>query len=134
MLDIHERDIGPALCQRCGECCRVRLRLANTDSRYRRFLRKIGYEVLPASAVGRDDCCDARHDARVDMGYCQHLEITGSEDARGFCCRVHGTDDLPDLCAQYNCVSWAKARGEYDERNGMLCVAQRALDALRAPT
>jgi hypothetical protein len=77
--------------------------------------------------------CDARHDVQLDMGYCQHLEIGGAEAARRFHYRIYGTEGLPELCAQYSCVSGAKARGEYDERNAMLGVAQRALDALGKP-
>jgi len=131
MLDIHERDIGPELCRRCAECCRIRFKLANTDSRYRRFLRQIGYRVLPAAAEGRADCCEKRHDARVDTGYCQHLEITEQGGDRRFRCRIYRTKDFPDLCAQYNCVSWAKVNDDYHEQNATLVAAQRALDGAR---
>ena len=130
-LDIHERDIEPSLCRRCAACCRVTFKLRDTTSRYRRFLRQIGYTVLPA-APGQVDCCAKKHDATVDMGYCKHLEIDQGDDGTTYRCRVHGTAELPELCAQFNCVSWAKANDHYTTSNALLVHAQRALDGLRA--
>lgn len=49
-LTITQRDISSELCQRCAACCRVALTLRNTDSRYRMFLRTLGFTVLPAEA------------------------------------------------------------------------------------
>ena len=131
-LDIHERDIGEALCRACAACCRVTFKLPDTNSRYRRFLRQTGWTVLPPARDDRADCCDAKHDATVDAGPCRHLV---SEDRGGTTlhrCTVHGTAAHPDLCADFNCVSWAKAHDTYSDRNSLLVSAQRALDRLRA--
>lgn len=38
---------------------------------------------------------------------------------------------MPELCAQFNCVSWAKANDSYTEKNALLVRAQQALDRLR---
>jgi hypothetical protein len=131
-LDIHERDIGSTLCQVCAACCRVTFKLRDTNSRYRRFLRQIGYNLLPAPASGQRDCCEKKHDATVDMGYCKHIEIERSPDGDVHRCRIYGTNDLPELCSQFNCVSWAKANDTYSDGNSLLVSAQQALDRLRA--
>ncbi len=131
-LDIHEADIGEQLCRKCAACCRVTFNLLETTGRYRRFLRRIGYSLLPPPAQGQADCCDKKHDVKVDMGDCQHLEVAELADGRSYHCRIHGADDYPDLCAQFNCVSWAKANDTYSARNPLLVRAQQALNRLRA--
>ena len=47
-------------------------------------------------------------------------------------CRIYGTSNYPELCAQFNCVSWAKANDNYTDNNSLLVSAQQALDGLRA--
>ncbi len=131
-LDIHERDISPDLCRICGSCCRVTFRLRDTTPRYRRFLRQIGYALLPPPTAGNPDCCEKKHDATVDLGFCRNLEVTESPDGPVHRCRVYGGPDFPELCEQFNCVSWAKANETYSTRNGLLVNAQRALNRLRA--
>ncbi len=130
-LDIHERDIGPALCGACGGCCRITLRLRETTPRYRRFLRRIGYALNPEPLAGSDDCCKERHPVTVDAGWCRYLEVTSSGGHTHYHCSIHDAADYPELCAQFNCVSWAKANETYDARNALLMRAQRALDRLR---
>ena len=130
-LDIHERDVGEALCRACAACCRVTFRLEGTNSRYRRFLRQIGWRVLPPAREGRADCCEAKHEATVDAGPCRNLVSEDHAGAPRHRCRIHGTAEYPDLCADFNCVSWAKAHDNYSEKNHLLVAAQRALDGLR---
>ncbi|MFN7956330.1 MAG: hypothetical protein U0610_31775 [bacterium] len=133
-LDLHERDIGSALCRACGGCCRITLRLRETTPRYRRFLRRVGYTLDPAPATGADDCCKERHPVTVDAGWCRHLEIGGDGAQPSYRCTIHDAHDYPELCAQFNCVSWAKANETYDARNALLVRAQRAWDRLRRET
>jgi len=104
-LDIHERDIEPGLCQTCAACCRITFKLRDTTTRYRKFLRQIGYTLLPPPAAGQQDCCAGKHNATVDMDYCRHLEINQHLNGNLYICRVYGTEDLPELCAEFNCVS-----------------------------
>jgi hypothetical protein len=133
VLDLHERDIGSSLCQRCGACCRVFVAINNADSRFRRFLRTTGASVIPPAVSGQQDCCDEDHDIQVDLGWCQHLEILDEADVgRRFRCKVYGTPEFPDLCAHYNCVSWAKFANAYDASNEILIQAQEAFNRLRA--
>ena len=131
MLDIHERDIESRLCKTCGACCRITLKLRGTTSRYRRFLRQIGYRLFPLPSSGAADCCGKKHDATADMGNCKHLEVSGEGDDQTYLCRIYASSTYPDLCRAYNCVSWAKANDNYSERNQLLVTAQKALDRLR---
>ena len=130
-LEIHERDIGPELCQACGACCQITFKLRDTNTRYRRFLRQIGYMLLPGPTQGQPDCCDKKHDVTVNMGYCKHLDIEHSRDGESYRCKIYNTGDLPDLCSQFNCVSWAKANDTYSASNALLNKAQQALNRLR---
>lgn len=127
-LSIHESQITSPVCRSCAGCCQVRLKLTGTDSRYRVFLRTLGFTVLPAREGDQEDCCDKVHDVDLDMGPCRHLEQTsqaGGETA--YRCKLHGTDRYPKLCSEYNCVSWAKAFNTYNAGNSMLLRAQTAL-------
>jgi hypothetical protein len=130
-LDIHERDIGSELCRLCAACCRVTFKLRNTTPRYRRFLRQIGYTLLPGAEPGKEDCCEKKHDATVDMGYCKHLEIGHPEGGDVYRCLIYESGRLPDLCVQFNCVSWAKANENYAQSNSLLVRAQSAKNRLR---
>ena len=129
-LDIHERDIDSRLCQTCGACCRVTFKLRHTTTRYRRFLRQIGYTLIPPAKAGKQDCCDKKHDTTVDMDFCTHLEIREFADGKTYRCRIYGTGRYPQLCEQYNCVSWAKANEAYNTKNPLLMTAQKALNSL----
>jgi hypothetical protein len=46
-------------------------------------------------------------------------------------CKIYNTKDLPDLCSQYNCVSWAKANDTYSPSNALIVRAQQAFNRLR---
>jgi Fe-S-cluster containining protein len=130
-LDIAEGDITSELCERCAACCRVKLDVVGTNSRYRAFLRKLGYAMTPVSPPGEADCCVKVHDVTLDMGWCKHLEISGAEPSQRLRCGVYNTSDRPALCADYSCVGWAKASDSYNETNPVLAKAQESLDQLR---
>lgn len=132
-LDIHERDIAPELCQECAACCRVRATVKDTDSRFRVFLRTTLREVMiaPAAELGQADCCDERHDITLDHGFCKHLESSTVEDRARHSCGLYGRAEMPSLCCQYNCVSWAKHEGAYHLENKLLVTAQQALNRMR---
>ena len=131
VIDIHERDIDSRLCQRCGACCRVYVIVPGADSRFRRYLRATGATVLPPLMDGDEDCCSDPHDIQVDLGWCQHLEVSSDECGETYRCKIHGSAEFPALCAQFNCVSWAKCSDAYDSSNALLVQAQGALTLLR---
>jgi hypothetical protein len=114
----------------CGACCRVELKISNTSTRYRRFLRQIGYNVLPPLEPEQADCCDKQHDVTLDMGYCKHL-LVKTDGGMECKCKIYGQAEFPQLCADFNCVGWAKAHETYSEKNGLLVAAQMALNRLR---
>lgn len=128
-LTITPRDIDSRVCQLCGACCRIYIPLPKTDSRYRMFLRGIGHTVFPAAKSATEDCCTKVHDARLDLGWCQYLRIAEDGQRPSYSCSLYGTTRFPQLCAQYNCVSWALAHNLYSPNNGMLRAAQSAFSA-----
>lgn len=130
-IDIRHADIGSRLCQRCGACCRVHLNLNNTDTRYRAFLRTLGFTLDPPAQAGQADCCEKRHNVRLDMGWCKHLEIGERDGHPHYRCRLYGKVEYPRLCADFDCVSWALQADTYNGRNRTLAAAQRALNRLR---
>lgn len=127
-LSIHESDISSELCQTCAACCTIKLQVAGTNSRYRKFLRTTGFKVEPVPAEGMDDCCEEQHDITINMGPCKHLKSVEVSTGRRFLCELHGSSRFPRLCAEYNCVSWAKARNNYTNANDLLMAAQKAFD------
>lgn len=129
LLTIHERDVTSELCQRCAKCCEIDITLAATNSRYRRFLRGVGFRLTPAAVEGRDDCCDDAHDATLHLGPCTHLQRDNVEGETLFRCGLHGDPRRPQLCEDFNCVSWAKAANTYTLNNHLLRAAQEALQA-----
>lgn len=136
-ITIHERDISSRVCRLCAACCRIKVLIPNTDSRYRTFLRKIGYSVLPAAPAASADCCDKVHDATLDLGWCKHLRLPTADSSSTYACSIYGSPEFPQLCAQYNCVSWAKSSNKYNPQNELLRKAQQALlsaQALETPT
>ena len=130
-MTIHETDIESNLCQTCGACCRILLKIPSTTPRYRKFLRRLNFNVLPPAEPGQQDCCDANHDVDIDMGYCPHLVVGGSEMSPEYSCSIYNREDYPELCLHYNCVSWAKANDRYDDTNSLLVGAQVALARIR---
>lgn len=132
-LDIHESDVSSSLCQSCAACCRVHVTVPATDSRFRSYLRAVGVTVLPpVPNAGDKDCCDQVHDIRIDLGACPHLVVPDEGAPQRYSCALHGADDYPELCRDYNCVSWAKSSNKYTESNELIAHAQRTLDVLRA--
>ena len=131
LIELKHSDITSELCQRCAACCRIEFNIANTDSRYRTFLRQVGLAVDPPPKEGQTDCCADRHNITVDLGYCKHLEILEEEGDRRFRCGVYGTSDYPELCAQFDCVSWALANNDYSDKNKRLVQAQTATNMVR---
>jgi hypothetical protein len=130
-IDITHSNITSDVCQRCAACCKISFKISNTSSRYRKFLRQIGFNVRPPMVDGTKDCCEDQHDITVDMGYCKHLEIYTEDSGTHYQCSLYGTDDLPELCTDFDCVSWAKFSGTYSGDNKTLVEAQDALDQVR---
>ncbi len=132
VLTIHERDISPAVCQRCARCCQIEIKLPNTDSRYRKFLRGVGMNLSPPVADGQDDCCDDPHEATLRLGPCMHLRSEETPGGPRYACALYGDSRRPELCEHFNCVSWAKVANLYNPRNELMACAQRAFEQARS--
>ena len=65
------------------------------------------------------------------MDFCKHLEISDLPEGKTYRRAIYGQGGYPELCAQFNCVSWAKANDTYTARNSLLVKAQEALNRLR---
>ena len=127
LLTITERDITSELCQRCASCCRsITVNVPSVEPRFRRFLRGIGLNVSPAADEGDEDCCDGTHDIRLEVGPCQHLKKRRGTAGTIYSCALYGRASRPQLCADFNCVSWAKVENSYNLNNPMLRAAQSA--------
>lgn len=131
VLTIREGDITPEVCRRCAACCRmILLQVPNMDARFRRFLRGVGFRLTPAPKEGAEDCCDGAHPTTVDLGPCCHL-VTGPAGADAtYECGIYGDPSRPQLCADFNCVSWAKVSNQYTQDNELLARAQEAWSRL----
>lgn len=132
-INVSHADICSSLCQRCAACCRILLKIPGTDTRYRRFLRAVGYSIAPPpdQANPNADCCDELHEITIDMGLCPNLQITEKDGAPFYHCVLYGRDNYPQLCADFDCISWAKYANRCDDSNSTLVAAQGALNLLR---
>lgn len=131
VLTIHERDITFEVCRRCARCCQIELTLPNASTRYRKFLRGVGLRLSPAPAEQRLDCCDMPHDVTVQLGPCGHLKSETVDGEAALLCGLYGDARRPQLCEEYNCVSWAKSLDRFTLDNEVLAAAQRARNRLR---
>ncbi len=102
------------------------------DGRFRRFLRAVGFDLTPAPKEGNDDCCDGVHATTVHLGPCRHLVTREGDTGAINECAMYDDPRRPQLCADFNCVSWAKANNNYTLDNQFLTRAQEAWLAVRA--
>ena len=98
---LQEKDITSDLCKRCGMCCEITLGVDETDYRQVEFLRAVVENYSFIEYVG-DGCVSLR---------CSHLKQTKlSDEDPHWECSIY--DDRPQLCKDYNCVSWAKVSND----------------------
>jgi hypothetical protein len=131
VLTIREADITSELCRRCAACCQISIQVPNLDARFRRFLRGVGFEVSPPPKEESEDCCDGTHASTVHLGPCRHLIRRDGEAGATHECAAYDDPRRPQLCADFNCVSWAKANNTYNLDNVLLVRAQAAWNVLR---
>ena len=134
-ITLTHSDITSELCLRCGACCcgancTVRMTV-NADPRFRRFLRTRGLDIEPPVKEDEKDCCDKTHDIEVAIPPCPHCEILEEKGETIYRCMIYESEDHPDYCADYNCVSWAKYSQVYNDKNELLVKAQTVLNKLR---
>lgn len=62
----------------------------------------------------------------------ERTQITVRDGVTLYGCKLYGTEDYPDLCDAFDCVSWAKHADAYKDSNTTLVAAQTALNLLRS--
>ena len=103
---LHEKDITEEVCQKCGICCSMDLKPSWKDPRMMAALRVMieGYDNITFTGDG----------IRI---HCSHLKETKME-WKSMKCDIY--DDRPQLCRDFNCVSWAKVSNNLEQYNRVL--------------
>lgn len=58
-----------------------------------------------------------------------HLRVeVNAQGKRKYTCSIYGSPRYPQLCQEFNCVSWAKFNNAYNSQNTALLEAQLAFD------
>ena len=104
---LQEKDITEDVCKRCGICCEIELKPNWTDSR-RMFW-------LGAIVENHDNITQTGRGIRIR---CSHLKQTKHATNPYWECDIY--EDRPQLCRDFNCVSWAKVTNDLTQYNRVL--------------
>jgi len=104
---LQEKDITEDVCQRCGICCEIELTPNWTDSRRLPWLRAI--------VENHDNITQTGSGIRIR---CSHLKQTKHATDPHWECDIY--EDRPQLCRDFNCVSWAKYSDDLTQYNRVL--------------
>ena len=104
---LQEKDITEDVCQRCGICCEIELTPNWTDSRRLPWLRAI--------VENHDNITQTGSGIRIR---CSHLKKTKHATDPHWECDIY--EDRPQLCRDFNCVSWAKYSNDLTQYNRVL--------------
>ena len=104
---LQEKDITEDVCKRCGICCEIELTPNWTDSRRLPWLRAIVENHDNITQTGSGICIR-----------CSHLRQTKHATNPHWECDIY--EDRPQLCRDFNCVSWAKYAGDTTQYNRVL--------------
>ena len=104
---LQEKDITEDVCKRCGICCEIELKPNWTDSR-RMFW-------LGAIVENHDNITQTGSGIRIR---CSHLKQTKHATNPYWECDIY--EDRPQLCRDFNCVSWAKVTNDLTQYNRVL--------------
>ena len=104
---LQEKDITEDVCKTCGICCEIELKPNWTDSR-RMFW-------LGAIVENHDNITQTGSGIRIR---CSHLKKTKHATDPHWECDIY--EDRPQLCRDFNCVSWAKYSNDLTQYNRVL--------------
>jgi len=107
---LQEKDITSELCKRCGLCCELTIAPATEDTRQLEYYRTV-VENHP-DITFNDGSLSIR---------CSHLKKTKHSPTPHWECSIY--EDRPQLCRDYNCVSWAKVANDTSRYNQVLEIA-----------
>ena len=101
---LKEADITEDVCKTCGICCSMELKPSWIDPRMMNAL-----EVMVEHSP---DIIFIGNGIRIR---CSHLK---GNDSVGYECGIY--DRRPQLCSDFNCVSWAKVSNNLDQYNKVI--------------
>ena len=104
---LQEKDITSDLCKRCGICCEIELKPNWQDSRRLPWLKAI--------VENHDNITQSGNGIRIR---CSHLRQTKHATNPHWECDIY--EDRPQLCRDFNCVSWAKVTNDLTQYNRVL--------------
>tara|TARA_R110002020_G_scaffold212966_3_gene419663 strand:+ start:205 stop:621 length:417 start_codon:yes stop_codon:yes gene_type:complete len=103
---LQEKDITEKVCQSCGICCEIEIKPNWKDPRQ--------FEWLEAIVENHDNITATRKGIRIR---CSHLKQTKMGWLK-MECDIY--DKRPQLCRDFNCVSWAKYSNDLTQYNRVL--------------
>ena len=104
---LQEKDITEDVCKSCGICCEIELKPSWTDARRIDWLRAI--------VDKHDNITQTGSGIRIR---CSHLKQTKHATDPHWECDIY--EDRPQLCRDFNCVSWAKYSNDLTQYNRVL--------------
>mgnify|MGYP003151436954 CR=1 FL=1 len=104
---LKEEDITEDACKLCGICCSIELTPNWKDSRRMVWLGAI--------VENHDNITQTGKGIRIR---CSHLRQTKYATNPHWECDIY--EDRPQLCRDFNCVSWAKYSGDLTQYNRVL--------------
>ena len=107
---LQEKDITEDVCKSCGICCEIEIKTNWPDARR--------FEWLGAIVENHDNIVSIDKGIRIR---CSHLKQTKHATDPHWECDIY--EDRPQLCKDYNCVSWAKVANDTSRYDQVLEIA-----------
>ena len=107
---LQESDISEDVCKRCALCCSMDLRPGWADPRMMDAL-KVMVEKSP-------DIEFTRQGIRIQCSHLRKIKVSNVVANEFWECSIY--DKRPQLCKDFNCVSWAKVSNNRDQYNRVL--------------
>ncbi len=104
---LKESDINSEVCGKCGICCSMELKPSWHDERMMKAL-----EVM---VQGHENIMFLGNGIRIT---CSHLKKSSDFGNASYRCNIY--DSRPQLCRDFNCVTWAKVSNNLDQYNRVL--------------
>ena len=104
---LQEKDITENVCKSCGICCEIEIKTNWPDARR--------FEWLGAIVENHDNIVSIDKGIRIR---CSHLKQTKHATNPYWECDIYET--RPQLCRDFNCVSWAKVTNDLTQYNRVL--------------